>query len=487
MAVNPQSLLRSVRAPDLQAPNQHIDQHTPLAVLYLPAMARDRAMIRERLTRAGAAVTLAVDVPDALQALGSRRFGLVVVDLATERTALATVRLISAQFPTIPVIGVIDPAQPLVASEAIYAGATDLLPWPFDERDVAVVLAAARDAMAVDPSPGRADVAERLFEHSASMRLVAAAMKTAAPRRTAVLISGERGSGRHLVARTVHERDHDYVNRPLVVVDCAVPGPNELERHLFGVVAERPTEIAKVGTPERATRTSAVITAQGGSLLLENVVDAPARIQARLAQLLRDREVFSTDLQETIALDFRPIALVGPEVDGAIADGRLRRDLFERLAQVRIDVPPLRRRREDVPILAAHFLRQACEAEGTGPKRFSRAALALLSALPWRGNAREMHEVVTATVRGARQPVIQLEDLLAHVKFDAGATSEPAGVPLTLKDARARFERDCIIATLLRHHGRVGDAAKALGIQRTNLYRKVRQLNVSRALLSHRK
>jgi DNA-binding NtrC family response regulator len=94
---------------------------------------------------------------------------------------------------------------------------------------------------------------------------------------------------------------------------------------------------------------------------------------------------------------------------------------------------------------------------------------------------------VTATVRGARQPVIQLEDLLEHVRFDAGASAEPAGAPVTLKDARARFERDCISATLLRHHGRVGDAAKALGIQRTNLYRKVRQLNVSRALLSHRK
>jgi DNA-binding NtrC family response regulator len=229
-----------------------------------------------------------------------------------------------------------------------------------------------------------------------------------------------------------------------------------------------------------------VIAAQGGSLLLTNVIDAPARVQARLAQLLRDREVFSTDLQETIHLDVRPIGLVGPDVDAALADGRLRRDLLERLAQVRIDVPPLRRRREDVPLLAAHFLKRACEAAGTGPKRFSRAAIALLTALPWRGNAGEMRDVIAAAVRATTHPVIQIDDVLDHVSFEAGAC-DTSGPPVTLREARARFERECISAALIRHHGRVGDAAKALGIQRTNLYRKVRQLNVSRVLLSPRK
>jgi DNA-binding NtrC family response regulator len=149
-------------------------------------------------------------------------------------------------------------------------------------------------------------------------------------------------------------------------------------------------------------------------------------------------------------------------------------------------VPPLRSRREDVPLLAAYFLRRACEAEGGGPRRFSRAALTLLAVLPWRGNAKELQDVVTATVRSTRHPVIQLEDVLEHARLD-DAASAPAAAGLTLRDARARFERECISATLARHHGRVGDAARELGIQRTNLYRKVRQLNVSRALLSHRK
>src|SRR5204862_5408571 len=139
-----------------------------------------------------------------------------------------------------------------------------------------------------------------------------------------------------------------------------------------------------------------------------------------------------------------------------------------------------------VALLAAHLLRRACEAEGTGTKRFSRAALTLFLALPWRGNATELAEVIRATVATTRQPVIQIEDVLEHVRFDAGSNL-PGGPSLTLRDARARFERECISAALVRHHGRVGDAAKALGIQRTNLYRKVRQLKISKALLTHRK
>ncbi|HEX5071450.1 MAG TPA: sigma 54-interacting transcriptional regulator [Vicinamibacterales bacterium] len=430
-------------------------------------------------------MSIATDVPDALQLLGTRRFSLVVVDLAAERAALATVRLLRAQFPAIPVIGVIDTTQPLVASEAIDAGVTDLLPWPFDERDIAAVQAAAADAMPVDPSPTRADLVERLYDHSPSMRPVVEAMRAAAARRTGVLISGEAGSGRHLVARTLHDRDHEFVNRPFIVVDCSVDAGPDLEKRLFGTASDPQPDPAKAG-PERVARGSAVVAAQGGSLFLTNLPDAPARVQIRLARLLRDREALSGDHQDLITLDFRPIASIGPDADTAMADGRLRRDLADRLGQVRVAMPPLRSRRLDLPLLAAHALRQACEEQHCGPKRFSRAALTLLSALPWPGNGRELREVVAATVEGTRARVIQLEDVLRHASLEsAHAGSAAAG--LTLRDARAIFEREYIGATLTRCHGRVGDAAQILGIQRTNLYRKVRQLNVPRALLSSRK
>jgi DNA-binding NtrC family response regulator len=485
MAVSSQSFLRRVRSA------RPVNQDTPptgtgpLAVLCLATSARDGAGLKDRLSRAGATVTLALDLTDALQALTSKRFALIVTDLAADRSAVSSVRLLRAQAPTLPIVAVADPAHPVVGSEAIDAGATDVLPWSFEDYELAGVVAAAHDAVAVDPSPSRVELADRLFDHSSAMRQVLAAMKTAAPRSTAVLICGEPGSGRSLVARTLHERDHDYLSRPLVVVDCVSEGPHELERRLFGLTGDRPVD-SKAVTPERATRDSAILSAQGGSLLLVGLTEAPARVQARIAQVLRDREVFSADLNEVIPLTLRPMAILGPDVDAAIAEGRLRRDLVERLAQVRIDVPPLRRRREDIALLAAHLLRRACDREATSAKRFSRAVLTLFLALPWRGNGSELSDVISATVRATRASVIQLEDVLAHLRFESGAT-ESSSAAAALRDARSNFEREFISAALVRYQGRVGEAAKALGIQRTNLYRKVRQLKISRALLSSRK
>jgi len=191
------------------------------------------------------------------------------------------------------------------------------------------------------------------------------------------------------------------------------------------------------------------------------------------------------DGSDTLDLDVRPMASVTPTVDDAVADGRLRRDLFERVSQSRLDAPPLRRRREDIPVLAAHMLRKTCADQVCATKTFSRAALALLAALPWRGNAAELHTLVQTLCRTSRRLVIQLDDVLQHASLDAMGGRLDAG--LSLRDARVQFERDCISAVLLKHQGRVGDAAKALGIQRTNLYRKVRQLNVSRSLLVARR
>jgi DNA-binding NtrC family response regulator len=129
-----------------------------------------------------------------------------------------------------------------------------------------------------------------------------------------------------------------------------------------------------------------------------------------------------------------------------------------------------------------HFAKEMCDKLGQPAKNFSRAALVVLSALPWNGNAHELRDLVETLMRAVTRPVVQLDDVLDHARLDGMSTRIDQN--LTLRDAKVRFERECISAVLLRHHGRVGEAAKALGIQRTNLYRKVRQLNVPRSLLS---
>jgi DNA-binding NtrC family response regulator len=230
---------------------------------------------------------------------------------------------------------------------------------------------------------------------------------------------------------------------------------------------------------------SALAAARGGTLLLTNLAQMPARLQARLARLLRDREaLIASRRREIVDLDVRLMAVLEAHADEQVREGDLRADLYERLSYLRVDVPPLRRRREDIPVLAAHYLRTA-PGHHVRPRRFSRSALALLSALPWPGNASELRHLIESLDQSVRRSVIQIDDLLERASLEGVATRLDAGV--TLRDAKARFERECISAVLVRHHGRVGDAAKALGIQRTNLYRKVRQLNVARSLLGARR
>jgi DNA-binding NtrC family response regulator len=452
-----------------------------LSALYVAA-AGDRRPVVDRLSRTGLSVTRVLSVAEGLRALEASRFDLCLVDLADASGAIPTIRAFRAQYPDIVVAGIMDPAQPLTAAEAIDAGVVDLLPWPFDERDIAALAANARDGLTT--SDAAADASDdRLFAHSPAMRQAVDAARSAAIARGGVLLIGESGSGRERIARAIHAWS-PRADRPFVTVACGAGSPDELEQRLFGVPADRQAAQSKGRTPDRVGKTGAVVEAQGGTLFLDAIVDAPARVQAKLVRLSRDGEALLVDERTTIDFDLRLVAAVEPGVESALMEGRLRRDLFERLSAVQIEVPPLRRRREDVPMLAVHLLAGLREALGAPPQRFSRAALALLSALPWPGNGAELRSLVETLVRAVDRPVIQLDDLLEFVRLDG--VSPRVDVTGTLRDARARFERDWISAVLMKHQGRVGDAAHALGIQRTNLYRKVRQLKVARTLLARK-
>ena len=325
-----------------------------------------------------------------------------------------------------------------------------------------------------------------MIGESVAMRQVIEAIRRIGPSRCSVLVCGERGTGRETVARAIHANGDGNGNgpHPFVRVDCASPTPQDLERELFGTATAQGEVMVERRTSERITPSGRVYQARGGTLFLENITDMSARVQARFARIMRDREAVLVDEgnrnrgRHAIALDVRPITSVDPSFDASVRDGRMRQDLLERLSVVRINVPALRQRREDVPLLAAHFLDEICAARNLPPRSLTRSALTLLSALPWRGNARELRDLLTRLATLATQSAVRLEDVLAHVRLDGGVAAQgPAG---SLREARMRFERDYIAAILQQHHGRIAEAAKALGIQRTNLYRKVRQLKVSR-------
>jgi DNA-binding NtrC family response regulator len=407
---------------------------------------------------------------------------LCLIDLRENGDAIRSARAFRTQYPDSVVIGVADPARPGAAADAIRAGMFDVLPRPPSTRDLEALLANAREQATLATSqvlrPVPQPMAYGVIGTSPAMRLVLDLVQRAAPGRCGMLICGERGTGREMIARAVHMHGANR-NAPFVKVDCSGPTPEDIELQLFGVINKRAADSAhERRSLERLGRSSRLVEANGGILFLENVTELPARVQARLVRVLRDREVFIEGSRQALPLDIRPIAAVDTSVNAALEEGRLRADLHERLSLIRVEVPALRQRREDIPVLATHFLKELCRDAGKPVKTLTRPALTLLAALPWRGNALELRTLLERLILLVPGGLVRLEDVLAHTQLEGNVS--PSGLDATLRQARAKFERDYIAAVLQHHRGRIADAAKVLGIQRTNLYRKMRRLNLMR-------
>jgi DNA-binding NtrC family response regulator len=312
-----------------------------------------------------------------------------------------------------------------------------------------------------------------IIARSESMRAALAAARQAAGLHGGVLICGESGSGRRMVAREVHRLSSGSA-APFVAADCGEV--DEIEAVLFGVP---PAHGNGDGGPQRdrVSKLSLLYQAVGGTLFLAHLTDMPARVQARLARVLRDGEVTVAESRRTVPTRMRLFASSDASWDGAVADGQIRADLSKRCSQTRILVPPLRDRREDIPELAGALLGDVCAEAGVGACAIDEPAMSLLCAFPWHGNVTELRALLRTLVGRANGPLVRLQDVLASVHLDGAARSFPGGG--TLREAKERFEREYILAVLERHRGRVGEAARALGIQRPNLYRKMRALRVS--------
>ena len=267
-----------------------------------------------------------------------------------------------------------------------------------------------------------------------------------------VLLVAEHGVDLQAVAADLHMRGR-LAGAPFVPVDCsrAAPGVDRLAA------------------------------ANGGTLFLSDVGELPASAQTRLARVVRDGEAVVDG--QTTRIAFRLLAAATPDIDTEARAGRFRSDLYRRLTACRIDVPALRERPEDIPMLVARILEHLSEgdhlSEGhhLSARRLTRSALALLSAMSWPGNLTELADVVERITAGTASEVIEIEAVLPALQLDR--PQAPFLPAANLKEARLRFERDYIEA-VLRHHGwRMSDAAQTLGIQRPNLYRKTRQLGIA--------
>lgn len=444
-------------------------------LLYFRCPRSERPATEALLGAAGLSVMWSDDVAHAIEAL--QRFEMpVLLDLSADAPALQAAHDIRSHFPSAPIFGVVESGRPDLTTEAIVAGLADVFARPLAGRRVANAIEREKAYQAGQPSRAPEIGADDLCDHSPAMRDVMVLIRRAAATHAGVLIRGEDGTGRQIVARAIHAAQARHGGR-FITVDCAALHPNQLDAELFGAAARSQNGDGAAHGLELVSAGSHLYEAAGGTLYLQNVPEAPTRVQARLARLLRDQEARLVETGATLRIDVRAMVAVDAGFDRTVQEGRVRDDLYRRLS-FSIDVPPLRHRREDIPALANGFLREIYASLRVPPQPLSRSALLLITALPWRGNAVELRAVLERAVRSAPGRGPWLEDVLAHVRFDEdGVRLANEG---TLRQARARFEREHIAAVLNQHQGRIGEAAKALGIQRTNLYRKMRALRVSR-------
>jgi DNA-binding NtrC family response regulator len=370
----------------------------------------------------------------------------VVLDLAQRLEALKFLRRRARDGRTVPVIGIAPARGTETATDALRLGAIDILTRPLRQADMTAALDNAREFASQPRDRGELEAettAEGVFGPSRGMRAALDLARRAAQARCAVLIVGERGTGRGMVARVIHAASAGCAE-PFVRVHCpALNGGAE--------------SLDQANLPA------------AGTLFLEDIGDLPQPAQALVTLLMRG-------LLPSHRNGLRVIAAAQPRIWDAVARGTVSRDFVEALSVVRIDLEPLRQRPEDIPLIALRFLKEACTRHGAAPKTFSRSALSLLSAMTWPGNAGQLRSLCDRLAVLVGRGVVLLEDVLAHVKLEAA-------VPITgprepLRDARDRFERDYIVSTLQEHRGRIGAAAEQLGIERTNLYRKMKQLKI---------
>ena len=370
---------------------------------------------------------------------------IVLLDRAGGAEALRFLRLPVQQRGPIPVIAIADRRRPELAADALHLGAVDMIDRPVQAADLQAAFANAREfaglAVRTRSTAAPPDRDDPVLGCSPAIRDVLKIAGRVAQSRCSVLLLGERGTGRETIARAIHAAGAHSDGLFLKVV-CSDVDPS-----LFAKALDP-------GAPA------------DGTVYLEDLDDLPPELQVRL----------ETRLLTPGERPRRIIAAAQPRILDRVEKGLFRRSVLEAVSVVRIDVPTLRRRSEDVPLLSTHFLKDACRRHDVAPKTLSGAALSLLSALPWRGNVAELRALMERLSILVPRGVVLLEDVLGNVRLDA---AEILGTPRgSLKSARSRFERDYVTAVLQRHGGRMGAAARELGIERTNLYRKIKQLKI---------
>jgi two-component system response regulator GlrR len=416
-------------------------------------------LLSMRLNSAGYRVSTAGSAESALAKLQIERPQLVLSDVRMPgQDGLALFSEIRLRHPSLPVILLTAHGTIPDAVEATARGVFSYLTKPYDAKDLLDKIAQALALGAPHPEAAHADESWRrdIISRSGHMADLLAEARMVATSDASVLLRGDSGTGKEMLAQAIH-RASPRAQRPFVAVNCGAIPEALLESELFGHMKGAFTDAV-------ANHKGLFQAADGGTLLLDEIGDMPPALQVKLLRVLQERTVRPVGSSQSHPVDVRIISATHRDLDAAMAQGQFRQDLYYRLNVVTLTLPTLGDRREDIPLLANHFLHRLAAKYGRRLSGFAPEALRALIAAPWPGNVRQLYNVVEQVCALATTPLVPL----ALVQRALRTPSIPV---LTYADAKQRFERDYLVGLLKLTDGNVADAARLADRNRTEFYR----------------
>jgi two-component system nitrogen regulation response regulator NtrX len=430
------------------------------------------------LKDAGFSVLVARDGPEALRLLRQDVPRLVLLDIwMPEQDGLETLKKIKELYPQILVVMMSGHGSIETAVKATKLGAYDYIENPLSLEKVTLVIKHALYELRLEEENlrlrARIGRQQTLVGESLPIKRLQEIIRTAGPTQSRALISGENGTGKELVAHSIH-RQSLRASEPFVEVNCAAIPETLIESELFGY--------------EKGAFTGAVTMkrgcfelAHGGTLFLDEIGDMSLATQAKVLRVLQEQRFQRVGGAKPIEVDVRVIVASNKNLPEEIKKGNFREDLFYRLNVIPIHVPSLRDRREDIPLLVRHFISLMVEEQGLKPKQITKEAVELLTQYDWPGNVRELKNMVERLMILAPRPVITPEDLelLPEGQIPVGPVNAARiSDHLSLRQSRAVFEKEFILQRLKKNDWNISKTAEDLQIERTHLHRKIKLLGI---------
>ncbi|NCF63196.1 MAG: response regulator [Gammaproteobacteria bacterium] len=431
-------------------------------------------------------IDIARDGLQALERVNENEYDVLILDIKMPKMdGIEVLRRVKEARPDIDVIMITGLHDISMAVQAMKLGALDYLPKPFEPEDLQMLVARAFDRRALLQgsliSEDQASTSyhfENIIGSSAAMQKVFRLIAHCAPTNSTVMLRGESGTGKELVARAIHYNSLRK-NQPFVPVDCTSLSEGLLESELFGHVKGSFTGAV-------SNKKGLFETADGGTLFMDEIGNISLSTQAKLLRFIEEREFKAVGDTRTQKVDIRLVTATNKDIEGMVADGEFRDDLYYRINIFPIEIPPLRERRDDIPALATHFLNQISEEMNHKTGEFSPGAMNLLMNHDWPGNVRELENVVQRAVILASGDVIRqghlvsIIDMLPRVDLDVPRTSED--LKRIKKVARQKsvenVEKHFVLGALKRNGWNVTRAAEQTGMQRSNLQALMKKYDI---------